>query len=76
MTADVRPANISRRSSRQQRKIHLHAMDGCIHLSDPNRSGALERLLPALRLGELLHIGKSTTLGLGQYKIMAYTPNA
>lgn len=76
MTADVRPANISRRSSRQQRKIHLHAMDGCIHLSDPNRSGALERLLPALRLGELLHIGKSTTLGLGQYKIIAHEPYA
>ncbi len=65
---DVAANHVARRSNRQQRKMALYGMQGDIHLSGNNQ--IISRLLPALLLGEQLHIGKNTTMGLGQYQLM------
>lgn len=66
---DVTANHVARRSNRQQRKMELYGLQGDIHLSgDPQ---TIRSLLPALLLGERLHIGKNTTMGLGQYQLMA-----
>lgn len=56
---------IKRYSARQNRRHPIGGMIGFLQLE-----GNLEPFLPYLRLGEWLHIGKKTTFGLGQYKIM------
>lgn len=60
--------HVSRRSNRQQRKIELYGLQGDIHLSGDAKT--INSLLPALQLGEQLHIGKNTTMGLGQYQLI------
>ena len=66
--ADVYANHVPRRSNRQQRKIELYGLQGDIHLS--GAPPTLLRLLPALILGQRLHIGKNTTMGLGQYQLL------
>ncbi len=65
---DVAANHVARRSNRQQRKMELYGLQGDIHLSGDGQT--LSRLLPALLLGEQLHIGKNTTMGLGQYRLI------
>ncbi len=65
---DISANHVSRRSNRQQRKIQLYGLQGDIHLTGD--SHIISRLLPALRLGEQIHIGKNTTIGLGQYQLL------
>ena len=59
--------DISRYSNTQQKHLPLGGLLGPTLLSGPQ--GALKALLPALRLGEQLHIGKETVFGLGQYRV-------
>ncbi|WP_201583294.1 CRISPR system precrRNA processing endoribonuclease RAMP protein Cas6 [Psychrobacter jeotgali] len=66
--SDIRPNHVARRSNRQQRKMQLYGLQGDIHLTGDYPT--LTRLLPALQLGQYLHIGKSTTMGLGQYQLI------
>lgn len=49
-------------SARQGREIQLGGMLGRIELEGP-----LQPLLPLLRVGELLHVGKNTSYGYGWY---------
>ena len=67
IAVDIAPNHVSRRSNRQQRKMQLYGLQGDIHLTGDRQT--LTRLLPALQLGEQLHIGKNTTMGLGQYQL-------
>lgn len=65
---DIIANHVPRRSNRQQRKMELYGLQGDIHLT--GKPQTLKRLMPALLLGEYLHIGKNTTMGLGQYQLM------
>lgn len=65
---DISANHVSRRSNRQQRKMQLYGLQGDIHLTGDSQ--IISRLLPALRLGEQIHIGKNTTMGLGQYQLL------
>jgi len=65
---DIAANHVARRSNRQQRRMELYGLQGDIHLS--GNSQTISRLLPALLLGEQLHIGKNTTMGLGQYRLI------
>lgn len=63
----VSPVNVNRHSSRQGRKITLFGMTGDVFITGDDK--ILSRLLPLLWLGQYIHVGKSTTLGLGQYQL-------
>jgi len=67
IAVDIAPNHVPRRSNRQQRKMQLYGLQGNLHLTGDHPT--LTRLLPALQLGEQLHIGKNTTMGLGQYRL-------
>lgn len=73
ITVDITANHVSRRSNRQQRKMQLYGLQGNIHLTGDRAT--LRRLLPALQLGEKLHIGKNTTMGLGQYQLQLTSIN-
>ncbi len=70
MRVEVEPEKVIRRSSRQNQKIQLFGLSGDIQLIAS--SEILERLLPLLWIGQYLHVGKSTTLGLGQYQLQIF----
>ena len=59
--------DISRYSNTQQQHLPLGGLLGHAVLSGPDH--ALQTLLPLLRLGEQLHLGKETAFGLGQYQM-------
>ncbi len=63
----LQPIKVTRYSSRQQRKITLFGLIGRIAMT--TQTDALTQLLPLLWTGQYLHIGKSTTLGMGQYQL-------
>ncbi|WP_201549388.1 CRISPR system precrRNA processing endoribonuclease RAMP protein Cas6 [Psychrobacter sp. Pi2-1] len=67
IAVDIAANHVPRRSNRQQRKMQLYGLQGNLHLTGDQQT--LTRLLPALQLGEQLHIGKNTTMGLGQYQL-------
>jgi len=54
-----------RYSSRQDAKIKMGGVVGKVIYK-----GELSEFLPILKLGELLHVGKSSTFGMGRYKIL------
>ena len=58
------PAEVTRYSSTQDRKITLRGITGSICLK-----GVSEEMLKYLLAGELLHIGKNTSFGFGRYTI-------
>ena len=58
------PAEVTRYSSTQDRKITLRGITGFISLKD-----VLEEMLKYLLAGELLHIGKNTSFGFGRYTV-------
>lgn len=67
IAVNITANHVPRRSNRQQRKMQLYGLQGELHLTGDAQT--LTRLLPALQLGEKLHIGKNTTMGLGQYQL-------
>jgi len=54
-----------RYSSRQQERMKMGGLVGSISFT-----GGLTEFLPLLYLGELVHVGKGTSFGLGKYQIM------
>lgn len=54
-----------RYSNRQKTSMQLGGLVGKVKFSGPS----LHVLLPIIRIGELTHIGKATTFGLGKYVI-------
>jgi hypothetical protein len=61
--------DIQRHSGTQNQKLPLGGLIGTATLSGP--TAALHTLLPLLQLGEQLHIGKETVMGLGRYRLSA-----
>ncbi len=54
-----------RYSTRQNKWIYLSGLQGNIRLS-----GSLNELYPILKLAELINIGKSTSYGMGKFKLI------
>jgi len=54
-----------RYSSRQDAKIKMGGVVGKV-----TYKGELSEFIPVLKLGELIHVGKSSTFGMGRYKIL------
>jgi CRISPR/Cas system endoribonuclease Cas6 (RAMP superfamily) len=61
--------DIQRHSGTQNQKLPLGGLIGTATLSGP--TAAMQTLLPLLQLGERLHIGKETAMGLGRYQLSA-----
>jgi hypothetical protein len=61
---ELRWLDWTRYSSRQQQEMTLGGVVGEWRLS-----GALDELLPWFWLGQWLHVGKNTTMGLGRYSL-------
>lgn len=55
----------NRYSNRQHQKIQMHGVTGSFTYSWKN----IQVFLPYLRLGEVIHIGKGTVMGAGQYSL-------
>lgn len=53
-----------RYSARQDKKIGFDGVVGELHLEGP-----LGNIMPWLRLGELIHIGRGTVYGMGKYSV-------
>lgn len=62
--AELRWVDWTRYSNRQKRKIQMGGLIGQVTYTGP-----LAEILPFLRLGELVHLGKGTVFGLGQYQM-------
>jgi CRISPR/Cas system endoribonuclease Cas6 (RAMP superfamily) len=60
----------SRYSSRQGRRVPLEGVVGRIVY----QGDALDELVPLLALGEALHVGKGTALGMGRYRTGLFGP--
>jgi CRISPR-associated endoribonuclease Cas6 len=56
--------DLERYSSRQKTGMFQGGIKGQV-----TYSGALAQYIPLLRLGEFIHVGKSTTFGLGKYRL-------
>ena len=54
----------TRYSSRQHRKMQLGGLVGSV-----TYAGDLAAFLPFVALGQLLHVGKNATFGLGKYRV-------
>lgn len=61
--------DIQRHSGTQKQKLPLGGLIGSATLRGPAQ--ALQTLLPLLQMGEQLHIGKETVMGLGRYQLSA-----
>ncbi len=53
-----------RYSGRQEREVEMEGMTGTV-----TYEGNIGPFLPFLRAGELLHVGKGTTFGMGKYEL-------
>ena len=60
----LRPVEVRRFSRRQRQGHELHGFQGTLVLSGP-----VTPLLPLLLAGEPVHVGKSTSFGMGRYQI-------
>ncbi len=60
-----------RYSARQDTRMKLGGFKGRIIFQE-NKDGLLKKFLPFILLGEHTHIGKGTSFGLGQYKVINY----
>lgn len=63
--ADIRWHDWERYSNRQQTRMKLGGFVGVATFE-----GELGEYLPLLRIGEHLHVGKSTSFGLGKYELL------
>lgn len=54
-----------RYSNRQKRKMNMGGFKGTITFE-----GKISQFIPLLKIGEIIHIGKGTTFGLGKYEIV------
>ena len=63
--ADIRWQDWERYSNRQQTRMKLGGF-----LGRATFEGKLGKYLPLLRIGEHLHVGKSTSCGLGKYELL------
>lgn len=68
-TRNLQWHDIQRHSGTQNQKLPLGGLIGSATLSGP--VAALQTLLPLLQMGEQLHIGKETVMGLGRYQLSA-----
>lgn len=66
-TSNLHWHDIQRHSGSQNQKIPLGGLIGSAKLHGPPQ--ALDTLRPVLQLGEQLHIGKETIMGLGCYQL-------
>ncbi len=66
-TRNLQWHDIQRHSGTQGQHLPLGGLIGSATLHGP--TPALQTLLPLLQLGELLHIGKETVMGLGRYRL-------
>jgi CRISPR/Cas system endoribonuclease Cas6 (RAMP superfamily) len=64
-SASLRWCDWERYSNRQQTKMKLGGFLGATAYS-----GAIEEFLPLVAAGEILHVGGSTSFGLGRYEIL------
>ncbi len=67
MRATLRWWDWQRYSARQQTEMNFGGLLGDFELAGP--AEVLQQLLPVLKMGEWLHVGKRTTFGLGKYNI-------
>lgn len=67
MRANLRWWDWQRYSARQQTVMNLGGLIGGFELSGEPLT--ILRLLPLLKVGEWMHVGKGTTFGLGKYKV-------
>lgn len=66
--ADVSWQDWERYSTRQRRRMNLGGIVGRV-----TYHGKLAPFLPVIRLGELIHVGKGTTFGNGQYEVVGWS---
>jgi len=66
-TSDIRWLDIQRYSSRQKTAMKMGGIVGTFTLS----AKQVQTLWPLLYLGQWLHVGKLTTMGLGKYDMVA-----
>ncbi|OYU10046.1 MAG: hypothetical protein CFE38_19415 [Comamonadaceae bacterium PBBC1] len=66
-TRNLQWHDIQRHSGTQNQKLPLGGLIGSATLSGP--VDALQSLMPLLQIGEQLHIGKETVMGLGRYQL-------
>ena len=71
-TRNLQWHDIERRSGTQDQKLPLGGLIGSATLYGP--SAHLQALLPLLQMGEQLHIGKETVMGLGRYQLSPLQP--
>jgi len=64
VNTDMRPVRRSRFSTRQQKDIDYSGMIGEIALA-----GDVGTLMPLLKAGEVMHVGKNTVFGYGGYEL-------
>jgi len=71
-TSNMQWHDIQRHSSTQNTKVPLGGLIGSAQLYGPTQ--ALQELGPLLQLGEQIHIGKETVMGLGRYQLSNIKP--
>jgi hypothetical protein len=71
--SELRWLDWERYSHRQRTKMRLGGLMGEVEYGFADAMSMAE-FLPLLILGELLHIGTSTTFGLGKYEIVSPRP--
>ena len=71
-TRNLQWHDIERRSGTQGQKLPLGGLIGIATLQGP--AAHLQALLPLLQLGEQVHIGKETVMGLGRYQLSPLQP--
>jgi hypothetical protein len=71
-TRNLQWHDIQRFSGTQNQKLPLGGLIGSATLRGPN--AAMQALLPLLQLGEQLHIGKETVMGLGRFQLSGLQP--
>lgn len=64
VSSDIQFTDIQRYSNRQKREMKMGGIQGQLVFA-----GHLEPFFPWLTLGEMLHIGKSSTFGFGKYTL-------
>jgi hypothetical protein len=65
--SDMRWHEWTRYSSRQNTTMQMGGLLGRVSL----QGGGLPALWPLLRLGQWLHLGKATSMGMGRYRLLA-----